>query len=238
MEQVSARQLAHLPPSPHLLPAYRALGSAARHRRRQRHHGRRRRRHVAAGLPLPRNEPQAPGHGLDIRHQQGAVVDANAGAEGQEGVGVEAAEGRSPLERRRFEGRRAVLADLAEVEEEQDGVAVSGFDGRDVVSGVGGGGEEAEGGEEVAGDEEGLVVEGEGVEAAEGEGEEGLGGEQGGEAAAAAEGLGEDGVSEVGELVRWEGGKCCHDGGCVFVHIVYGIVCVCVCVYVCVFYFC
>lgn len=71
-----------------------------------------------------------------------------------------------------------------------------------------------EGGDDVAGDEEGLVGEREGVEAAEGEGEENGRGEEGGEAAAVVVGEGEEGVGELGELGRCEGGHRGHDGLC------------------------
>ena len=79
-----------------------------------------------------------------------------------------------------------MLAEVAEEEEEQDGIEVTQFERSGGEWGRDGGGEEAgevvEGGKEVAGDEEGFVGERDGVEVVEGVGEESGGGEERGEA--------------------------------------------------------
>lgn len=96
-----------------------------------------------------------------------------------------------------------MLVELAEEEEEKDGVKVPEFHARGGVQRGRRGFppvvlhevfEKGEVGQEVAGNEEGFVVEGEGVEVAESEGEEGRGGEEGGEAAEVAVEDGGDGV--------------------------------------------
>lgn len=96
------------------------------------------------------------------------------------------AENSTPLGWASFEGLRVVLAELAEEEEEQDGVKVTQFEGSAGVWRRDGGLEEAgevmEGGEEVAGDEEGFMGERDGVEVVEGVGEDSWGGEKRGEA--------------------------------------------------------
>lgn len=79
----------------------------------------------------------------------------------------------------------------------------------------------------MAGDEEGFVGEREGVEVVEGVGEEGRRGEEGDEAAAVVEEGGGEGVREVGELRRGEGGEGSHESGlcdCLVSHD-YGIKC-------------
>lgn len=111
-----------------------------------------------------------------------------------------------------------MLPDLAEEEEEDGGVEVlrgDGGGGRVVREELGwwleGAGEAAEGGEEEAGKEERFVGEGEGIEVAKSEGEECWGREDEGEAAAVVVNVGENGVGEIGETRRREGGEGGHD---------------------------
>lgn len=97
------------------------------------------------------------------------------------------AENGAPVGWASFEGLRVVLAELAEEEEEQDGVEVTEFEGSAGVWRGRGGvmeetGEVVESREEVAGDEEGFVGEREGLEVVEGVAEESRGGEKRGEA--------------------------------------------------------
>ncbi|GMN19624.1 hypothetical protein TIFTF001_049937 [Ficus carica] len=206
MELVLTWQPTHVPPFPHLLPAYHALLPSPAPHRRQRHHRRHRRRHLSPDINITAStststsdKPQTPGGRLDVRNQSRRRRGANAGAGGGEhAVDIDFGESFPPSERRRLEGVGGVVADVAEEEEEEDGVEVAGLEEgvtRGVVVVVES--EEAEGGEEEFGDEEGLGGEGEKVEAVEGEGEEGRGREDGGEAAAVEVEVGGDGGGEI-----------------------------------------
>lgn len=89
-----------------------------------------------------------------------------------------------------------MLADIAEEEEDEDDIKVTGLEYGGVTL-VMLEGKVAEGGEKVFGDEEGLVGKGEEAEALEGEGEEMWGGENGGEAVAVEVDVGGDGGGEI-----------------------------------------